>query len=294
MERIITKELLEQYRAYLLAEEKENATVAKYMRDLVKLSEYVGARPLDKALIVAYKKELKDKGYRISSINSFLVAANRLFSFLGWGDLRVRTFKVQREAFCPEKRCLTKQEYLRLVRTADRRNSPRLAMILQTICATGIRISELGFVTVESVRKGMMEIRCKGKVRTVLLPKDLRKILNTYIRERQICEGTVFLTSGGKPVNRSNIWREMKALCREAGVDEEKVFPHNLRHLFARTFYEVKKDIAKLADVLGHSSIDTTRIYIQTSSREHRKQLDRMGLVLPRSGSTHCPERSYA
>lgn len=280
MDRVITKELLEQYRNYLLTEEKEGATVEKYMRDIEKMSEFAGTQKLDKSVVLAYKRDLKDKGYKISSINSFLVAANQFFQFLGWHDLRVKTFKVQKEAFCPEKKCLTKAEYLRLVRTAMKKNRTRLAAILQTICATGIRISELNYITAEGVASGMVEIRCKGKVRTVLLSKELQRVLKKYIDDSQIREGAVFLTAGGKPVNRSNIWREMKALCHEAGVDEEKVFPHNLRHLFAKTFYEIKKDIAKLADILGHSSIDTTRIYIRTSSKEHRRQLELMGLVL--------------
>lgn len=280
MDRVITKELLEGYRNYLLSEEKEGATVEKYMRDVEKLSAFAGTKGLDKALIVAYKKDLKEREYKISSINSYLVAANQFFQYLGWQDLKVKIFKVQKEAFCPEKKCLTKAEYLRLVRTAVKKNRARLAAILQTICATGIRISELNYITAESVANGMVEIRCKGKVRTVLLPKELQAMLKKYIGDHRVREGAVFLTAGGRPVDRSNIWREMKALCREAGVDEEKVFPHNLRHLFAKTFYEIKKDIAKLADILGHSSIDTTRIYIRTSSREHRRQLEQMGLVL--------------
>lgn len=284
MDRVITKELLEEYRNYLLSEEKERATVEKYMRDIEKLSAFAGAQRLNKALVVAYKKDLKEKDYKISSINSYLVAANQFFQFLGWHDLRVKIFKVQKEAFCPEKKCLTKAEYLRLVRTAVKKNRARLAAILQTICATGIRISELNYITAESVASGTVEIRCKGKVRTVLLPKELQIVLKKYICDQRVRQGAVFLTAGGRPVDRSNIWREMKALCREAGVDEEKVFPHNLRHLFAKTFYEIKKDIAKLADILGHSSIDTTRIYIRTSSREHRRQLEQMGLVLKNMG----------
>ncbi|MCM1282642.1 MAG: site-specific integrase [Muribaculaceae bacterium] len=280
MERVMTKELLEQYQDYLFNEEKEAATIEKYMRDLKKFTSFTGEQELNKSLVIAYKNYLREQGYKISSINSFLVAVNRFFIFAGWHELRVKAYRKQREVFCAENRHLTKAEYQRLVRTASKNGRDRLAMILQTICATGIRISELTFVTVESVYDGMMEIHCKGKLRTVLFPKRLQKLLKKYISKNEIGEGYVFCTSGGKPVDRSNVWREMKTLCKEAGVDEEKVFPHNLRHLFAQVFYEIKKDIAKLADILGHSSIETTRIYMKTSSREHRKQLEMMGLVL--------------
>lgn len=280
MERIMTKELLENYRNYLLSEEKGTATVEKYLRDMGKLVDYAGGRALDRELVITYKNTLKERGYKISSINSFLTSANRFFGYMGWHDLKVKLIPVQRAAFCPEKKCLTRQEYLRLVKTAARKGNHRLAAILQTIGATGLRISELCFVTVESIERGTAEIHNKGKVRTILYSKELRKILGQYARKHQITEGVLFLTSGGRPVDRSNLWREMKALCREAGVDGEKVFPHNLRHFFARVFYSVKKDIAMLADILGHSSIDTTRIYIRTSSKEHRRQLDRMGVIL--------------
>lgn len=280
MKRVIETKMVEEYREHLLSEEKRGATVEKYLRDLRKFVDYVGDRELDKSLVIAYKNDLKERGYKISSINSFLAAANQFFQYMCWNDLKVRLFTVQRAAFCPEKKCLTRQEYLRLVKTAIKKERYRLAAILQTIGATGLRISELRFITVESVKGGMVEIYNKGKVRTVLLSKDLQNVLKQYIGDHQIREGTVFLTSGGRPIDRSNLWREMKALCREADVDQEKVFPHNLRHLFARSFYAVKKDIAMLADLLGHSSIDTTRIYIRTCSREHRKQLNRMGLIL--------------
>lgn len=280
MERIISEKLLEQYRGYLYEEEKGSETIGKYMRDLRKLLDYMGGKELDKARMISYKNFLIEQNYKISSINSFLVAANRFFEHNGWHDLRVKTFKIQQEAFCPEKRCLTKEEYKKLVNAALRSGRRRLSRILQTICATGIRVSELRFVTVESVKKGVMEIRCKGKIRQVLIPRQLQRLLFLYLRERGIERGSVFCTDSGKPVDRSNIWREMKAICKETNVDREKVFPHNLRHLFAQEFYEIKKDIAKLADVLGHSSIETTRIYIKTSGREHQRQLEMMGLVL--------------
>ena len=281
MVRIITEEILLQYKEYLYEEEKSESTIKKYMRDLGKLSEYASGRDVTKKLVVGYKEYLKKKKrYKLTSINSFLVAANRLFEYLGWYDLRVRTYRIQKEAFVPESRDLSREEYKRLVRAALKKGKKRLAMILQTICATGMRISELSGVTMESVSEGVVEIYCKGKQRVILLPGKLRKKLLRYIKENRIAEGIVFRTSGGKAVDRSNVWKEMKLLSEEAGVQEGKVYLHNLRHLFAKEFYAAGKDISKLADVLGHSSIETTRGYIKTTSREHQRLLDRMGLVL--------------
>lgn len=280
MEKMITEELLDGYREYLTLEEKAEATIKKYICDLEKLMEYAAGREITKKLMVEYKEYLRLKRkYKISSINSFLVAANRLFEYLGWYELKVRTYRIQKEVFVPESRNLSREEYRALVRAAKRKGKKRLAMILQTICATGIRISELANITVESVKRGIVEVYCKGKQRMVLLTKKLQGILSKYIREQGIQDGVVFCTRSGKAVDRSNVWKEMKALSEEADVAEEKVFPHNLRHLFAKAFYEVDKDIAKLADVLGHSSIETTRVYIMTTSEEHRKQLEKMGLV---------------
>ena len=279
MKRIITKEMLLQYQEYLYEEEKTTATIKKYICDLKKLLDYSSGREITKRLVIEYKEELRKK-YKLTSVNSFLVAANRLFEYLGWYDLRVKTYRIQKEVFVPEKRDLSKAEYKKLVRAAMKMGKKRLAMILQTICATGIRISELSSVTVESILKGVVEIYCKGKQRLVLLPKKLQRKLLRYIQGNGIVSGIVFCTSGGKAVDRSNIWKEMKLLSEEAEVLEEKVYPHNLRHLFAKEFYAVEKDIAKLADVLGHSSIETTRGYVKTTSGEHQKQLDRMKLVV--------------
>ena len=251
------------------------------MRDLGKLVLYAGGKEITKKMVVGYKEYLrKKKKYKLTSINSFLVAANRLFEYLGWYDLRVRTYKIQKEAFVPENRDLSREEYKRLVKAALKKGKIRLAMIIQTICATGMRISELASVTLESVAGGVVEIYCKGKQRIILLPGKLRKKLLRYIKENKIAGGIVFRTSGGKAVDRSNIWKEMKMLSKEAGVQESKVYLHNLRHLFAKEFYTAGKDIAKLADVLGHSNIETTRGYIKTTSREHQKLLDQMDLVL--------------
>lgn len=281
MKRMITEEKILQYQEYLYEEEKTTATIKKYICDLKKLMDYLSGREITKKLMVEYKEALrKEKGYRLTSINSFLVAANRFFEYMGWYDLRVKTYRIQKEIFVPENRDLSKAEYKKLVQAAMKKGKKRLAMILQTICAAGIRISELSCVTVESVVKGIVEIYCKGKQRIVLLPKKLQKKLLRYIQEKGIKSGILFCTSSGKPVDRSNIWKEMKGLCKEAEVTEEKVYPHNLRHLFAKEFYAVEKDIAKLADILGHSSVETTRIYIKSTSAEHQKQLNMMGLVV--------------
>ena len=281
MIRIITEEMLLQYKEYLYEEEKSESTIKKYIRDLKKLAEYAEGREVTKKLVAGYKKYLKEKKeYKLTSINSFLVAANRLFEYLGWYDLRVRTYRIQKEVFVPESRNLSKTEYKRLVKAALNKGKKRLAMIIQTVCATGMRISELAGVTLESVTEGVVEIYCKGKQRVILLPGKLRKKLLYYIKETGIVSGVVFCTSGGKAVDRSNIWKEMKLLGKEAGIYKEKVYPHNLRHLFAKEFYAKGKDIAKLADVLGHSNIETTRGYIKTTSREHQKLLDQMDLVL--------------
>lgn len=280
MVRRITEAHLRDFREHLYEEEKSPATIRKYMCDLKKLVDYAGEQELTKKKMIEYKEMLKQGGcYQLSSINSFLAAANSFLDFLGWYDLKVKTFRIQKEAFVPENRDLTKQEYQRLVQTAKNKGKNRLALILETICATGIRVSELADITVSGVRRGTAEIYCKGKARRVLIPKALQQKLLYYIGKKGIRQGAVFQTSGGKSIDRSNIWKEMKALCEEAKVNEDKVFPHNLRHLFAKSFYLIEKDIAKLADMLGHSNIETTRIYVKTTSCEHRRQLDAMRLV---------------
>lgn len=281
MEKKITKKLLEQYKNFLFEEEKSKSTIQKYMRDLLKLVKYADDRELNKMMMIDYKEYLRaDKNYKISSINSFLVAANRFFEYMGWYELRVKTYKVQKEAFMPQNKELSKEEYQVLVKTAQKSGKTRIAMILQTICATGIRVSELSAITVPAVKKGMATTYNKGKERQILLPRELQVRLLHYIRKSGIKHGYVFCTSKGKAVDRTWIWREMKKLCKDAGVNRDKVFPHNLRHLFARIFYTVNKDIAKLADILGHNNIETTRIYLKESYIEHRKQLENMDLLV--------------
>ncbi len=279
MRNIITEKLLERYKVYLTDSEKSLATTSKYIRDVRKLMEYVNGQNITKELVTEYKEYLRtNKKYKLSSINSFLIAINSFFVYMGWHNLRVKTYKVQKELFAPAGKDLSRQEYKKLVYAAKRKGNKRLAMIIQTICATGMRVSELSSVTADSVKKGVVDIYCKGKHRQVLLPGKLRKMLLVYISGNKI-KGIVFCTSSGKAVDRSNIWREMKELGNESGVALEKIFPHNLRHLFAKVFYETNRDIARLADVLGHSSIETTRLYIMVSYGEHQRQLDIMGLV---------------
>lgn len=280
MNRIITDEMIRQYEKFLFEDEKRPATINKYVSDVKKLQVYADGREVSKKLMVEYKIYLlEEKHYKERSVNSYLVAANLFLHYMGWEDSVVKLNRIQCEIFSSTEKNLTKQEYKRLVNAARASGKKRLEMILQTICATGMRVGELRFVTVETVKKGFIEIRNKGKSRKILLSNKLRAGLMRYIKGNGIRSGLVFVTSGGKAIDRSNIWRDMKTLCRAAGVKEEKVFPHNLRHLFAQCFYKLEKDIAKLADVLGHSSIETTRIYIKTPGKEHLKLLEKMELV---------------
>ncbi len=280
MEKIITEDKIMQYERYLREEEKAAATIQKYTSDLRKLEAYADGMPITKEIMLGYKQYLKKKGYSAASINSYLVAANRFFEYMEWYGIRVKQLRLQREAYVPEERELTKTEYKRLVKTAKKMGKHRLAMIITTICATGIRISELSALTAAGVRRGVIYVDNKGKIRKVLIPVDLQKRLLLYMADNHIKRGVVFSTSKGNPVDRSNIWKEMKSICRESGVNDKKVYPHSLRRLFARIFYSMEKDIAKLADILGHGSIETTRIYIRTSSREYMRQMKRMDMIV--------------
>lgn len=280
MERYLTNRILEDFEHYLFVEEKSSATIDKYMRDVTALSKYAGDREITKELVISFKQKLIKDGYAVRSINSMISSVNSLFNYLQWYDCRVKNLKFQQEVFCPEEKELTKDEYVRLVRTAGERGNERLCMLMQTICATGIRVSELNYITVENVKKGQAKVRCKGKTRTIMIVKKLQKRLLKYARERKIKSGAVFVTNNGNPMSRTNIWKEMKELCKKAGVSSTKVFPHNLRHLFARIFYSLEKDIAQLADVLGHSNINTTRIYIVSTGTEHMRQLENMHLII--------------
>lgn len=269
----------ERFVLYLREQERAKLTVEKYVRDVRGFLAYFRtvARP-GKGAVIDYKTELERK-YAVSSVNSILSAVNSFLKFAGLEDWCVRHIRVQRRMFCAKERELTKEEYQRLLRTAKERRNLRLYMLLQTLCATGIRVSELPGITVEAVRTGRSEICCKGKCRVILLPGSLCRGLARYIREKNIKSGSIFITRSGKPLDRSNIWSEMKMLCAAAGVSPSKVFPHNLRHLFARTYYRREKDLTRLADLLGHSNINTTRIYIISSGEEHERQIDHMGLT---------------
>ena len=278
LKRAVSSQELIAFRAYLVREEKSPVTIEKYLRDANTFIKFAMGRSVTKELTVEYKNELLGKNYAVRSINSMLASLNSFLSFLGWDDCKVKSLRCQRQIYCTEEKELTKAESMRLLR-ASRRNE-QLNLVLQTICGTGIRVSELRYFTVEAVRDGEITVNCKSKTRTILVPDKLRKLLLNYTKSRGISCGAVFLGKNGKPLDRSSIWRQMKQLCQSAGVKETKVFPHNLRKLFARTFYGIEKDIAKLADILGHSSIDTTRIYIVTTGIEHRRKIERLGLVL--------------
>ena len=278
--RFLTEKRIEEFKQHLISEEKSANTIEKYLRDVRVFAVFLAGREVTKEHAVAYKQKLVDDGYAIKSVNSMLASINSLFSFLGWLDCKVKAIKQQRQIFCSEDKELTKAEYVRLLNAAKQKKNDRLNLIIQTICGTGIRVSELEFITMEAAQAGQAMVSCKGKTRTVFIVKDLKKKLLQYTKEKRITTGPIFITRGGKPVSRTNIWREMKALCRDANVDPGKVFPHNLRHLFARTFYGLEKDIAKLADILGHSSINTTRIYIVSTGAEHRQRMENMRLVI--------------
>ena len=277
-ERIVSPRQLDLFRDNLLREEKSSATIEKYMRDVRAFFAYSKGRAVSKELTVEYKKSLTEKGYAVRSVNSMLASLNSFLAFLGWSDCRVKNLRVQRQSYCTENKELSKREYLLLLKASEKRR--QLNLLLQTICGTGIRVSELRYFTVEAVRRGEISVQCKSKTRTILIPGKLRKILLAYAGKSGIKSGIIFITRGGRPLDRSNIWAQMKSLCATAGVEPSKVFPHNLRKLFARTFYQAQRDIAKLADILGHSSIDTTRIYIMTSCTEHRRMIERLGLVV--------------
>ncbi len=276
---IITARMIAEFKEHLILEERSAATVEKYIRDVKAFSAYTQNTSVTKETVIAYKKHLQEN-YAVRSVNSMLASINSLFVFLGWHDLKVKSLKLQQQVFCPEEKELTKAEYARLCRTAERKHNERLNLILQTICGTGIRVSELQYITVEAVKKGETVVNCKAKTRSVFIVKELKQKLLRYAAEQGIKSGMIFVTRTGKPISRTNIWREMKALCEEANVNPQKVFPHNLRHLFARVFYGIEKDIAKLADILGHSSINTTRIYIISTGTGHRRRMENMRLII--------------
>ena len=278
-QRTLSIKQLAAYDASLRTDERAPGTLEKYLRDLRAFLVWLDGRPVTKELAHQWKEELQARGYAPVTINSMLSALNGLFRFLGWEECRVKFLKVQRRLFRDERRDLNQSEYTRLLETAHQLGRERLALLMETICATGIRVSEVRYITVETARDGKAEIALKGKIRTILPPNKLSRKLLKYAKRQKIASGEIFLTRSGKALSRRQIWAEMKRLCRHAGVEPSKVFPHNLRHLFATAFYRACKDIAHLADLLGHSSVETTRIYLISSGTEHARQIERLGLV---------------
>ncbi len=275
--RVLTEKMIKSFQAHLISEEKSHLTVVKYISDVVQFYMFTKGADIEKSTVLEFKEMLTNR-YAAKSVNSKLASIGSLFGFLGWQDLKVKNLKLQKQIYLPESKELTKGEYARLCEAA--KGNRRLCLIIKAICSTGIRVSELKFFTLESVKLGTVTVRSKAKTRDIILPDKLRRLLLKYCKSRNITSGLIFRTRSGRPIDRSNIWSDMKRLCKKAGVNPSKVFPHNLRKLFARTFYGIERDIAKLADILGHSSIDTTRIYIMSTGAEHRRKIDRLGLVV--------------
>ena len=283
----ITDEMMNRYEQYLKEEERSRATVEKYLRDVKKFREYLCSlrehesdkNQFDKKIVLEYKQYLNEH-YKTTSANSMLAAVNSFLEYLECGEYKVKLFKIQHVQFSEPERELTEKDYRRLVQAAERKKDTRMSMLFQTIGSTGIRISELRFITVESLGHSRVDIYNKGKSRIVLLPAELVRVLTKYCRKMGIIGGSIFITRNGRPMDRSNINKKMKEMSREAGVDERKVFPHNFRHLFARTFYRIEKDVVRLMDLLGHSNINTTRIYTMSTEEQPRRQMSRMRLVL--------------
>jgi integrase/recombinase XerD len=280
MLKFITFELLQQFRYYLKNEERENSTIEKYLQNIQSFANWLQNREVTKENLTAYKEYLIMKQYNPKTVNGIFSAINKFLVFAGMGELKVKYLCIQRKLFRNSNRELTQAEYMKLLNKAQELGKERLSLLMQTICSTGIRVSELKCITVEAIKAGKAEISLKGKIRTILLLGKLCKKLLKYAKHKKITSGEIFLTRSGRGVGRKQIWAEMKALCRLAGVAAGKVFPHNLRHLFARTFYKVCKDVAKLADVLGHSSIETTRIYLISTGAEHLQTLNKLQLLI--------------
>ena len=276
--RQITKEQIEAYHRFLIEDEKSEITISKYIRDIKTFDKWISSQEFDKTDVLSYKTYIL-KHYAVASVNSMLSSLNSFFSFVEWFELKVKTVKIQKHLFSSDEKELSKAEYERLLKVANEKKNERLFLLMQTICSCGIRVSELRYITVESLRDGYANINCKGKRRKIFLPNILCKILKKYIQKQKIKSGPIFITKKGNPLDRSNIWSDMKKLCVTANVDSRKVFPHNLRHLFARTYYNLQKDIVRLADILGHSNINTTRIYTQENGEIHRRQIQRLGLL---------------
>lgn len=270
--------MIKKFENHLVEEEKSRATIEKYVRDVIALAKFLGKEEASKIKLLEYKSKLLAE-YAPASVNSIIASINSFFEFYCCSDLKIKSLRIQKKIFINKEKELSKSEYEKLLAAAKKKSNKRLYYLMQTICSTGIRVSEVASVTAEAVKCGCIKINCKGKLRVVILPDKLCLMLKAYIKEQNIKKGPVFVTKNGKPLDRSNIWHDMKKLCKQAGVDREKVFPHNLRHLFARTYYCIEKDIVRLADILGHSSINTTRIYTMETGEIHRRQIERLGLL---------------
>lgn len=278
-DRFITKQTMDRFYEYLIEEERSSGTIEKYIRDVRLLQSWLRSEPVTKENAARWKQELLQSGRAPSTVNSMLAAANTYFRFMGWDELKLKSIRLQRRFFRENERELTKAEYQLLMETAKKRGDERLALLMETICATGIRVSEVPYITTDAIKKGRALISMKGKLRTILIPAQLCRKLRKYATKHRIGRGEIFLTKNGTRLERKQIWAQMKALCKYAGIERNKVFPHNLRHLFARCFYRISHDISSLADVLGHSSIETTRIYLISTESEHIKKIAHLGLV---------------
>lgn len=283
--RIITAETIATFKSHLIEEEKSAATIEKYIRDVTAFAIFVADRNVEKELVVSYKEKITAE-YAVTSVNSMLSSINSILEFLGWYDCRVKQLKIQREIYRSVEKDLTEEEYKKLVRTAEKNGKQQLSLILQTIAATGMRISELRFVTLKALKRGEAIVKCKGKNRKVFILPELCETLKKFAKDNNIRHGAVFLDKFGKPIHRTTVWRQMKSLCKSAQISPSKVFPHNLRHLFAKVYYRLHNDIAKLADILGHSSINTTRIYLVSTGDEHKKQIEQMRLLVTNAQNT--------
>lgn len=277
--RVITKTTIEQFEAYLHKEERSNGTVDNYIRNVRELAAWLAGQAVTKEQLVAWKDALQAKRLQPTTVNAKLAAIGCFLRVMGWQDCQVRFLRVQRRVFREKEKELTREEYEKLLAAAQQQGSERLALLLETICATGVRVSEVQYITVEAARRGRADVTMKGKIRTILIPNKLCRKLLKYAKQTKTASGKIFLTRNGTALSRKQIWAEMKSLCQAAGVSPGKVFPHNLRHLFATVFYRACHDIVKLADVLGHSRIEKTRIYLVTTGFEYAKQLEQLGLV---------------
>ena len=275
----VNDEQINLFSAHLCKEERCPGTIEKYLRDMRAFAAWLGQRPVSKQSVSEWKEHLIAQGYCATTINSMLAAVFAFFKFVGLDECRTRFLRVQRQIFRGQDKDLSRDEYNRLLSTAQKLGRYRLCLLMETICATGIRVSEVQYITVEAARAGKAVISLKGKIRTIFLPSKLCRKLIKFAKKQKTASGEIFLTKNGKRLSRKQIWYEMKGICERSGVSQSKVYPHNLRHLFARVFYQSSRDVAKLADVLGHSSIETTRIYLIATGSEHIRHLDRLGLV---------------